>query len=135
VPHRAALLLALVTCLTPAALRVAVRPAASGEGCVPMGRGLPPRGWIGCAADGSDARALTAEERLALGLPIDPSTAGAEALTLVPGLSRRLADELVRDRAARGPFASPDDLLRVRGVGPRRLARARPWLQFPAVEP
>ncbi len=65
-----------------------------------------------------------------MGLPLDPNRAAAAELALVPGLSERLAAALVADRAARGPFASVDDVARVKGIGPIRLARARPWLEI-----
>ena len=96
--------------------------------CVPEGRGSIPRHWIGCAADPGPRRALAADERLALGLPIDPNAAGARELAFVPGLSRRLAADLVADRNRNGPYASTAELLRVRGIGPKRLALAAPHL-------
>ena len=96
--------------------------------CVPEGRGSIPRHWIGCAADPGPRRALAADERLALGLPIDPNAAAAHELAFVPGLSRRLAEEVIADRDRNGPYASAGDLLRVRGIGPKRLALAAPHL-------
>ncbi len=96
--------------------------------CAAEGRGIPPRHWLGCSDDPGTPRALWADERLAFGLPIDPNAADERSLSLVPGLSRRLAAEVIADRDAHGPYVSVDDLLRVRGIGPRRLARARPDL-------
>jgi competence protein ComEA len=83
---------------------------------------------MGCVADPGPRRALAADERLVLGLPIDPNTAGARELAFVPGLSRRLAAEVVADRDRNGAYASAGDLLRVRGIGPKRLALAAPHL-------
>lgn len=100
--------------------------------CATEGRGSAPRGWLGCAADAGPGRALEGDERLALGLPVDPNLADARSLAFVPGLSRRLGAEIVRHREAHGPFAAVEDLLRVRGIGPKRLAKARPHL---AVDP
>jgi len=123
---RLALLLAV---LAPAALRPSLeapRPSA----CEREGRGELPRHWLGCAADPGPARPLADDEQLVLGRPVDPNTASARVLAHVPGLSRALAQELVRDRAAHGPFASLADLERVRGIGPKRLALARPALSI-----
>jgi competence protein ComEA len=103
--------------------------------CAPEGRGIPPRHWIGCASDPGPPRELAADERLALGLPVDANAAGARELAFVPGLSRRVAADLVADRDRNGPFASATDLLRVRGIGPKRLALAAPHLAFEAPRP
>lgn len=89
---------------------------------------MPPRGWIGCASDPGPSRPLAGRERLLVGLPVDVNAASAEDLADVPGLSARLAAEVIADRARRGPFAAVDDLIRVRGIGPARLAQARPFL-------
>jgi competence protein ComEA len=132
VPHRLALLVTVAATLLPAALRVRVETPARREACAPAGFGTPPRGWLGCAADGGPRRALTGAERLAVGLPLDLNTAGAGELAYVPGLSPRLGSAIVADRRENGLFAEVEAVLRVRGIGPKRLARARPML---AVEP
>jgi competence protein ComEA len=93
--------------------------------CQPEGRGAPPRGWLGCAGDRGPPRGLTPAERLAIGLPIDPNTAGEAELALVPGLTRRLARAIVSHRELHGPFADLEALRSVKGIGPRRLEQAR----------
>lgn len=111
--------------LSPSALRK--RPE-SPRSCAPEGRGTPPGHWLGCSGDPGPPRDLQADERLSLGLPIDLNTAGERELAFVPGLSRRLARAVVEHRRASGPFGSVDDLLAVKGIGPRRLEQARPRL-------
>jgi competence protein ComEA len=124
VTRRLAFLILLAALAVPsAARRAAGRPRSAP--CAPEGRGIPPRHWLGCATDPGPPRALADEERLLLGLPLDPNLAGARALAFVPGLTPRLARALVEDRLARGPFAAMDDLSRVDGIGAQRLARAR----------
>jgi competence protein ComEA len=130
--RRIALALALAAVLAPAALRRTLETPAPRTGCAPSGRGVPPRHWLGCAADPGPDRALAADERLALGLPIDPNTAGVRELAHVPGLTPRLAQSVVESRQAEGPFLAVEDLLRVRGIGPKRLAQARPSLAVDA---
>jgi competence protein ComEA len=88
---------------------------------------------LGCGSDPGAPRGPTASERLLQGLPIDPNRAEARELAFVPGLSLGLAVETVREREESGPFRDVDDLLRVRGIGPRRLARARPFLAVEAM--
>jgi competence protein ComEA len=119
----------LVAALAPHLIRPgrSAQPPRSAT-CTPAGRGVAPRHWIGCAEDPGPQRELSGAERLAAGLRIELNEATPEDLAGVPGLSPRLAVEVVRDRTRRGPFATPDDLIRVRGIGPNRLDRARPFL-------
>jgi competence protein ComEA len=128
VATRIALALVLVAALGAPGVRLRLERPHAPRACAPEGRGEPPRHWLGCAADPGAPRALADDERLVLGLPLDPNRAGARALAFVPGLSRRLAEEIVADREANGPYADVADLVRVRGIGPKRLAKAAPNL-------
>ena len=130
--RRLALLLVCLASLAPALWRLAHAGPEPGRDCPPEGRGAQPRTWVGCSADPGPPRDLSGRERLALGLQVDLNRATAADLELVPGLSAGLAAAVVASRAAAGPFAGVEDLLRVRGIGPARLARARPHLR---VEP
>lgn len=47
------------------------------------------------------------------------------------GIGELTARKIVEDRAARGPFASIDDVDRVPGIGPKTLDAIRPWLTCP----
>jgi competence protein ComEA len=130
--RRLALAAVAVLCLAPPAWRrLAPRPEPP-RSCEPEGRGEPPRHWIGCRADPGPPRALSGRELVLLGRPVDLNAASAEDLAAVPGLSPRLAEAVADDRRRRGRFGTVEALLRVRGVGPARLAQARPWLR---VEP
>jgi competence protein ComEA len=125
-PRRLATLTVLLALGVPPAWRaLAARPATPRPACAPAGRGDPPRHWLGCGADPGPPRDLADEERLLLGLPLDPNLATARALAFVPGLTARLARAVVEDRQARGPYADVEGLDRVEGIGPRRLAQAR----------
>jgi competence protein ComEA len=121
----AALSLVLAASLVPSLLRKSAETRGS---CRPEGRGQPPRHWLGCTGDGGPPRDLADDERLLLGLPIDPNTCGERELAFVPGLSRSLARAVVSHRQARGPFPTVEDLLDVKGIGPRRMEQARPHL-------
>jgi competence protein ComEA len=122
--RRFALLLVLAATLAAAPVRVFLETPAP-RACAPGGRGTAPPTWLGCAADAGAPRPLAGDERLVLGLPLDLNVAAAGELAFVPGLSPRLAVAVVEDRARHGPFVAVDDLVRVRGIGPKRLAKAR----------
>jgi competence protein ComEA len=58
---------------------------------------------------------------------IDVNTAPVAELDLLPGVGPRLAERIVADRQAHGPFVTVDELSRVRGVGERLVDRVRPY--------
>jgi len=52
--------------------------------------------------------------------PVNVNTADAETLAReLNGVGPALAEAIIRDREENGPFTSPDDLIRVRGIGER----------------
>jgi competence protein ComEA len=54
--------------------------------------------------------------------------ATAEQLQELPGIGPVLAARIVEERHSHGPFRSVDELLRVRGIGPKTLAKVRPYV-------
>lgn len=126
--RRLALAILCLLTLVPASWRELEARRTPAPACAPEGRGVAPRHWIGCAADPGPARDLTGRERLLSGLPVLLNQASPEDLAPVPGFTARLAVAAVADRLERGPFSSVEDLTRVRGIGPSRLAQARPYL-------
>jgi competence protein ComEA len=59
---------------------------------------------------------------------IDVNTATWVEWAQLDGIGEALAERIVADREANGPFESVDDLRRVKGIGPKTLARIRPYL-------
>jgi competence protein ComEA len=55
-------------------------------------------------------------------LPVDINTASMEELDTLPGIGPVTAQAIVEHRETRGKFTSPEDLLQVRGIGPKKLA-------------
>ncbi len=53
--------------------------------------------------------------------PIDLNQATVAQLDALPGVGPAIAQAIVDYRSAHGPFASVDDLLEVRGIGPAKL--------------
>jgi competence protein ComEA len=58
---------------------------------------------------------------------IDLNRADARELDGLPGIGPVIARRIVLQRRRFGPFQGVDELLAVRGVGPRLLERIRPW--------
>ncbi len=61
---------------------------------------------------------------------VDPNTADAGQLTALPGIGPVLAQAVLEERSAGGPFAYPEDLLSVRGIGEKRLEAILPLLRW-----
>lgn len=60
-----------------------------------------------------------------VGASININRASASELEALPGVGPATADQIVRDRAANGPFTSVDDLTRVSGIGPATVEKLR----------
>ena len=58
---------------------------------------------------------------------IDLNTASREELMKLPGIGPVLADRIIADRTRRGPYRAVDEIVRVRGIGPKRLEGLRPY--------
>lgn len=56
---------------------------------------------------------------------IDLNNASAEQLMELPGVGEATAAAIIQDRERYGPFASVEDLMRVSGIGERKLERIR----------
>ncbi|MFC1791103.1 ComEA family DNA-binding protein [Gemmatimonadota bacterium] len=56
---------------------------------------------------------------------VDLNRASSQELQTLTGIGPALARRILESRARDGPFRGPEDLLRVRGIGPATLARIR----------
>ena len=59
---------------------------------------------------------------------VDLNHADAATLETLPGIGPALADRIIAFREVNGPFTSPDELLDVSGVTPRRLDEISPYV-------
>lgn len=79
--------------------------------------------------------ALRGPARLLFGLGLDPNSADAASLEVLPGIGPARAAAILATRCERR-FASARDLERVPGIGPRTRASLEPWLALdPEAEP
>ncbi len=62
--------------------------------------------------------------------PFAVNLAGADTLVHLPGVGPVLAGRIVRSRREDGPFRTPADLRRVKGIGPKLSQRLAPLLLF-----
>lgn len=97
-------------------------PAVDGQQVYVPRIGEPPGGGARVAAAGGPASSGPA-------LPLDLNQADAAALDSLPGIGPATAAAIIAHRDANGPFASVDDLLDVRGIGPAKLETIRPLVR------
>ena len=60
--------------------------------------------------------------------PININTAGATELQQVPGIGPSTAQKILDTRKSYGAFKSVDDLLAIKGIGPKKLEKMRKYL-------
>lgn len=60
--------------------------------------------------------------------PINLNTANSTQLQLVPGIGPATADKILQMRKSYGAFKSVNDLMAIRGIGPKRLEKMRKYL-------
>ncbi len=77
-----------------------------------------------CGGDPAGHGRMSPAELRALALPVDINAAGVDELESLPGIGSALAARWVAGR----PYRSIEELLRVRGIGPKTLAKLRPRL-------
>ena len=59
---------------------------------------------------------------------VNVNTASAEQLAMLPGVGPSVAGRIVEHRSKNGDFKQVDDLLLVKGIGEKSLAKMKPYL-------
>jgi hypothetical protein len=80
---------------------------------------------LGVAAPG----VLRGPEPLLFGARVDANRADRETLEALPGIGPEKASAWVEERT-RSPFCGPEDLARVKGIGPKTRARLEGHLSY-----
>jgi len=61
----------------------------------------------------------------AVAAPLNVNQATAKQLVKLPGIGKVTAEKIVAYRDLNGPFTSPEELLKVNGIGQQTLAKIR----------
>lgn len=77
-------------------------------------------------AEDEELAIATGHAPLAAGQLIDPNLAPRDELMQIPGIGEELAHRIIENR----PYATPEDLLDVPGIGPATLAKIRSYLKL-----
>ena len=59
--------------------------------------------------------------------PVNVNTASARELEALPGIGEVLAQRIIDYRNAHGSYSSVDELIRVKGIGEKTLAKLKPY--------
>lgn len=89
---------------------------------------VPAQGEVPAPASVAAPPGVTAPPGVAT--PLNVNTAAAAELEALPGIGPVLAQRIVEDREANGPYASLEQLARVRGIGPALLDKLRGLVVF-----
>lgn len=71
----------------------------------------------------------TSASKLQPGQTVDVNTASEAELERLPGVGPSLARRILEYREANGPFATPDDLQNVSGIGPSKFAKMEAFVR------
>lgn len=82
--------------------------------------------WIALIAIGGVALAFNFLREDPTTGPVNINTANVETLCHLPEIGPEMAQRIIAAR----PFSNPDDLLKVKGIGPANLAKIKPRLRF-----
>ena len=84
-------------------------------------------GTVATIVQGAPPSAESAERPVA-GKPLDINRATVSGLTAIPGIGKVTAARIVAWREQNGPFRRVEDLMKVKGIGEKSLARIRPYV-------
>jgi competence protein ComEA len=70
---------------------------------------------------------MSASHRVAMSIPLHPDRMNINDWTFLPGIGAALAERIENDRQENGDFGSLDALIRVKGIGKKRISN---WIEF-----
>ena len=84
--------------------------------------------WARLSGWGTQPIEIDRTPRTPVGFRLDLNTTSWVELSQLEGIGPTLAQRIIADREKNGRFDRVDELQRVRGIGPRTVARLKPWL-------
>jgi competence protein ComEA len=79
---------------------------------------------------GADSIELGRNPARQLDYRIELNSASWVEWSQIPGIGPVLGERIVCEREQNGPFRDPSDLMRVKGIGPKRLSEIQPYIQM-----
>lgn len=91
---------------------------------------VPHHRLVPLVSEQGPGNALPAEVTVFANQPFPINRASQGALEMLPGVGPHLAAAIINEQQQGGKFNSPNDLLRVPGIGPKKLQRLLPLISF-----
>lgn len=92
------------------------------------GRPLESGDSLRYSEDGLRRERMKGGTLLLLGQPVNVNEADARDLMAISGIGPKTAEAIIKYRNKKGPFKSLQDLVKVRGIGRKRLAKMKKFL-------
>ena len=73
---------------------------------------------------------ITGKHKVALGIPLNINTAGLHDLMALPGIGQITAQRILDHRKSRGKFKDMQELMEVKGIGPKTYNRIEKYLTY-----
>ncbi len=87
-----------------------------------------------CASLGLSA-AADSKKKIPPSKPMDINAATSEQLQQLPGIGPVMAQRIIDYRKKSGPFRNVDELMAVRGISDKRLAKIKPYVFVKSPQP
>lgn len=97
------------------------------SGAAPYSRAVSPGTDNGHPVAGVPSKSASSDDNLRVSV----NTAPASELRKLPGIGPTLAERIIAFRKHSGSFVTVEQLLEVKGIGPAKLERLRPFVELP----
>jgi competence ComEA-like helix-hairpin-helix protein len=95
---------------------------------------IPEEGFTRTGSKKAPRKRAGADKKTGPARPLDINAANATQLTTLPGVGPSTAGAIVAYRTEHGKFAAPEDLMNVKGIGPKKFESLRKFVWVKGTE-